>query len=321
MTSGRERDVLVVDGAAVQRRPRPRLRRGWGVLAAALLLGSGLAAGPAQASDSRGELGHLLDVTANNSPDGARDFFRLNTDDLKAGLVRVTLHNAGTVTHQVQLVRLHAGVTAAAFRAAILASHGSAALMLADATGGSGAIDPGRVQTTYVNLRAGNYVALCFLNGGDGGAPHFAHGMFTAFQVRGHDERDVPAGHVQGTVKAFTTPADKMGFRMPAVIDGDGLYRFTNTAAMDTHEFALLKLAPGKTAADVVSWVAHGLAGPPPVTGSFGGGQALAPSGELWVRMNLPPGNYVALCFVPDDKPPHLPHAALGMVQAFRVGT
>ncbi len=302
--------------------PRGRyVRRGWVGLAAAALLGSGMAVVPAQAagatSDREARSAQVLDVTASNSPDGTRDFYRLNTDDLRAGLVTVRLRNAGTVTHQVQLVRLHRGVTAAGYRAALLATKGGAALMLADATGGSGAIDPGGLQVTYMNLRAGNYVALCFLSGGDGGAPHFAHGMFAAFEVRGHDERDVPRGHVLGTVKAFTA-GEKMGFHMPAVIDGDGLYRFTNTAAMDTHELALLKLAPGKTAADFLAWAIHGMAGPPPVTGSFGGAQALAPGGELWVRMHLPRGNYVAVCFVPDEMPPHLPHAALGMVQGFR---
>lgn len=286
----------------------------------AALLGSGLATIPAQpatASDRDARAGHRLDVTADNSPDGTRDFFRLNTDDLRAGLVRVRLHNVGTVPHQVQLVRLHRGVTAAAYRAALSATKGGAALVLADATGGSGAVDPGGRQTTYMNLRAGQYVALCFLAGGDGGAPHFEHGMFASIEVRGHDEREVPRGHVLGTVRAFTM-GERMGFHMPAVVDGDGLYRFTNTAMMDSHELALLKLAPGRTAADFLAWATHGMAGPPPVTGSFGGGQALAPGGELWLRLQLPRGNYVAVCFVPDEAAPHLPHAALGMVQGFR---
>ena len=306
---------------------RPRSQTGGAglaaaVLAAAVLVGSALIAVPAQAAavaaDRQAESGHLLAVTANNSPDGMVENFQLSTDDLRAGLVRVQLHNVGTVTHQVQLVRLHAGVTAAAYRAALLATQGGATLMLADATGGSGAIDPGGRQTTYVNLRAGNYVALCFQAGGDGGAPHFVHGMFAAFEVRGHDEQDVPSGHILGTVKAFTE-GQKMGFDMSSAIDGDGLYRFSNTAPMDTHEFNLLKLATGKTAQDFLAWATHGMVGPPPVSGAFGGGQALAPGGELWVRMHLPPGNYVAVCFVPDEAPPHLPHAALGMVQGFRV--
>lgn len=296
-------------------------RRGWAVLAVTVLLGSGATALPVQAANAASEAdssGRTLDVTADNNSAGTMDSYRLSTHNLRAGLVRVRLHNFGTVPHQVQLVRLHPGVTAASYRQALLASKGGAALMLADATGGSGTIDPRGLQTTYVNLRAGHYVALCFLGAGGDGAPHFAHGMFAPFTVRGQDERDVPSGHVLATIKAFTV-GNRMGFHMPAVIHGHGLYRFTNTAPMDTHEFSLLKLAPHKTAADFLAWATHGMTGKPPVTGDFGGGQALSPGAELWVRMRLPRGNYVATCFVPDEAAPHLPHAALGMVQGFRV--
>jgi hypothetical protein len=258
------------------------------------------------------QAGHVLDVTASNTSDGSSDTYALSTDHLKAGIVQVRLHNAGNVTHQVQLLRLHDGVTPAFYRQALLASQGGAALVYADATGGSNGIDPGGFQVSYMDLSAGTYVAMCFLSDGGDGAPHFAHGMFSPFTVEGQGTSAHPPGHVLGSIDAFS-----FGFTMPAVVDGHGLYQFTNTATSDTHEATLLRLAPGKHASDVLAWIEGGQSGPPPISGSAGGAGAMAPGTSMWVQLNLEPGDYVAVCFVPDDEPPHLPHAALGMVQGF----
>lgn len=280
----------------------------------AMILAAGTTAAPAGAVGST-ESGRLLDVTAhdNGSSGGAQhDFYTLNTDHLKAGLVQVRLRNVGSVAHQVQLLRLHDGVTLDSFQSAVAASQGGAVLQLADATGGSNAIDPGGHQATFVNLRAGNYVAVCFLSDGGDGAPHFAHGMLSAFSVTGQGNSAHPPGDVLGSIEAFS-----FGYRMPAVVNGHGLYRFTNTDGLDTHELTILRLAPGKTAADFRSWIRTGAIGPPPVAGSAGGANALAPGLHMWVRLNLAPGDYVAVCFVPDDEGDHLPHAVLGMVQGF----
>lgn len=256
----------------------------------------------------------LLAVTADNSADGSSDFYRLNTHRLRAGLVTVRLRNVGTVAHQVQLVRLHAGVSPAKYRSDLIASQGGTALAEGDAAGGATAIEPGGHQVTWINLRPGTYVALCFQTGGDAGAPHFVHGMFDSFTVVGHDQHWGRPEDVVGTIRAFS-----FGYHMPAVIRGHATYRFLNTATADTHELQLLKLLPGKTAADVLAWVKSGETTPPPVSGTAGGAGAIPPGGREWLRMNLQPGNYVALCFVPDDQPPHAPHAALGMVQGFTV--
>ncbi len=90
--------------------------RGRGVgLLAVMLLAAGLTAAPAHAVGSSAG-GRLLAVTAHdNGPSAAvqRDYYTLNTNQVKAGLVEVRLHNAGTVPHQVQLLRLFHGVTSA----------------------------------------------------------------------------------------------------------------------------------------------------------------------------------------------------------------
>ncbi len=38
-----------------------------------------------------------------------------------------------------------------------------------------------------------------------------------------------------------------------------------------------------------------------------------------WLRLDLAPGRYAAICFVPGNAPPQAPHAAMGMVVPFSV--
>ena len=69
----------------------------------------------------------------------------------------------------------------------------------------------------------------------------------------------------------------------------------------------------------VKTWISGGMAGAPPVSGAYGGAGGLAPGGQMWIRLHLAPGHYVAVCFIPDDEPPHHSHAELGMLQGFLV--
>jgi hypothetical protein len=107
-----------------------------------------------------------------------------------------------------------------------------------------------------------------------------------------------------------------MTFTLPPDFTGRGLYRFRNAASKDIHELSIVRLAPGRTQQDVIDWFTH--PGPPPFTGA-GGFAAVMPHGGGWLRLDLKPGSYVATCFVPDDKPPHLPHGALGMDVSFTI--
>jgi plastocyanin len=51
------------------------------------------------------------------------------------------------------------------------------------------------------------------------------------------------------------------------------------------------------------------------------GGMTIMSAGRTaWMAFDLQPGYYVAICFIP-DKVSHEPHAALGMISIFTVGT
>jgi hypothetical protein len=142
--------------------------------------------------------------------------------------------------------------------------------------------------------------------------PHFAMGMFTALDVSGPTRSATPA-HVARAVFAV----DDRRFVIPAALKTGTTVQFTNNSTKDVHEFSVGRLLPGKTTKDLVRW-AKTEQGPPPYV-PLGGAGAVSPHGRDWFLLNLPPGRYVALCLVPDDEPPHLAHAATGMVHTFTV--
>jgi hypothetical protein len=88
-------------------------------------------------------------------------------------------------------------------------------------------------------------------------------------------------------------------------------------AAKQAHEIELIKLLPGKSTPDLLSWLGK-LQGEP-VGIAVGGISPLAPAGRSMFSVDLSPGKYVLLCFVPDatDQKSHLSH---GMIQEIEVG-
>ncbi len=178
------------------------------------------------------------------------------------------------------------------------------------------AVAAGGSQVSWQALQGGSYALLCLVAGPDG-VPHVMKGMIAGLTVSGHLSAAQlnalrPAGGVDGTVSAHN-----MTFTLPKTIHGHGVYRFSDTDRRDTHEFGVIRLNPGVTAADVIAWV-KAPAGPPPFT-SAGGYGAVTPGHGGWLRLSLSPGRYAAICFVFDDAPPFLPHAAMGMVVPFTV--
>ena len=84
----------------------------------------------------------------------------------------------------------------------------------------------------------------------------------------------------------------------------------------ETHEASIVKLATGKTVADLVSWAKHHEQGQPPITGAGFG--ALGGHRQAWFTVGrLQPGSYAVVCFVPG--PDGVPHVAMGMAAGFTV--
>ena len=111
----------------------------------------------------------------------AGDYSFTGPETVPAGVVNIRLSNLGMEPHHAQLLRLRDGVSFDDLMAA-LPEEGDAALRLVTLEGGAGAIDPHRNSEVTLNLKAGNYVLVCFIPSPDG-LPHLAKGMLKPLQV------------------------------------------------------------------------------------------------------------------------------------------
>jgi uncharacterized cupredoxin-like copper-binding protein len=273
-----------------------------------LVLGAGTSGATAPQGDGSADAAHRLQITARD------DYYDLGTTRVASGLVTAMLHNEGEQSHQAQIGRFKDGATIEQFDAAIKAHQIPRALgLIAGFHGGPNAVRPDRSQTTFQNLSPGQYLVLCFVpEATEPHMPHFAMGMYAGFEVIGQD-RSGTGGHESGAVYAV----DDMRFDIPAPLETGTVVRFENHATKDVHEFTIARLHPGKSVEDVVTWAKTEQGAAP--YDDMGGAGAVDPNGQEWFTLNLRPGDYIALCLVPDDEPPNLPHAANGMVSAFTV--
>ncbi len=235
--------------------------------------------------------------------------FRTN-GSASAGMTMVQMRNLGEEDHQAQFLRLNDGVMFPQVQAAFRSDPGTIT-QLGALVGGPGTVAAGGTSAAMMDLQAGQYVLVCFVPGADH-VPHAAKGMVLPLTVGPQTGAAVPAPATQGTVamKEFSFALSASTF--PA---GRGMLAVTNEGAQP-HEFAVLRMAPGKSAADVTPYVAT-RAGPPPFA-SAGGITALSPGQRGIAVLDLTPGNYAAICFVPDAASGKS-HVELGMIAGFTV--
>jgi hypothetical protein len=243
----------------------------------------------------------VIDITAS-------DFAFAAPDSIPAGLVTIRMTNHGQEPHHGQLLRLNDGVTFDDLATA-LAEEGDGALRLVTAEGGPGATDPHGLTQVTLNLTPGQYALACFVSGADG-IPHLAKGMLKPLEVTEAAESTTPpVVRDTFTMKDFTFV---MPDQLPA---GPATYKVVNEGPQ-IHELNLLKLAPGATVQDVVAW-SRNPAAPPPFE-AVGGINAFSQDGAGYMTVALEPGNYIAVCNVPDPAS-GAAHSQLGMIKEFTV--
>jgi hypothetical protein len=160
---------------------------------------------------------------------------------------------------------------------------------MVSAEGGPGTVQPQAKQTVTLNLRPGQYVLVCFIEGADG-VPHLAKGMVKPFTVN-------PGGSAQNSTvepRADQTVTMKdFAFEIPAQVKaGPQTWKVVN-AGPQIHEMGIVKLNPGTTFQDLQAMISSNqtMSGPPPFT-EAGGFQAISPGLTGWVSFNLEPGEW-----------------------------
>lgn len=235
----------------------------------------------------------------------ATDFRLALPDTLAAGPTTFLLVNRGREPHHLLLVRLLGNKSASDLVAAMKAPGPFPSWAIPE--GGPNAADPGSTSlATTVNLEAGHYAALCIIPGPDG-VPHVMKGMIRNVVVQ-------PSHQTASASRApeMTISLTDYAFQpSKTIVAGNHLVSVRNDGKQ-AHELEIAKLLPGKTPADLAAW-AEKMAGPPPAR-FVGGVSPIAPGKSNELELDLTPGHYVLLCFVPDaaDGKPHTAH---GMVR------
>jgi hypothetical protein len=260
-------------------------------------------------------LGASADLTARARAGAAHevvvtttDFSFRAPDMIPAGLTRIRLFNEGSESHHAQLARLEDGRTIGELRDSLTA--GADLPSWVTFVGGPNEPAPGASSEVIVFLTPGSYAVLCFISSADG-VSHLAKGMIRSLRVT-----PAPAASQPEPQADARLTLDDYGFELtPGLKAGRRTIRVENSGPQP-HEAILARLAPGKTVADVLSWLKH-REGPPPGE-TYGGTVALQAGQVNFVTAEFPRGEYVLLCFVPDsgDGRPHLAH---GMVRQISV--
>jgi len=257
---------------------------------------------------SGSDTGGTPSAAANDVTFVATEYAFSGPDTIAAGWTTIHLRNDGKELHHLGLMKLDEGKTMADVEA-LMASGADAPDFIQFFGGPNAVIGPIEGAAT-VNLEEGNYVALCVIPGADG-VPHAAKGMMKAITVSGQGGASAPVADMTVELADFTFVHDA------PFSAGKHTIEVTNTAKQP-HEIVIVKLDPGKTAADFVGAFAPGAPpGPPPGT-PMGGLSPIAPGQVAYFDTDLVPGNYAAICFL-DDAASQKIHAELGMMEEFTI--
>lgn len=238
----------------------------------------------------------------------AKDYAFDAPDSITAGVTTIRVVNDGPGLHHVQLVRLDSGKTAADLGAAL--KNPGPPPMWAVFLGGPNAPDPQGTSEAILDLTPGNYVLLCMVDVPEH-MPHFARGMVKPLTVTAATGTPATMPAADVTVKL----AD-YNFAIDGALSAGHHTLKVENAGPQPHELEIVRMAPGKTAKDVMAWIANPQ-GPPPGN-AIGGMTAIVPGATGEVSLDLTPGKYAMLCFIPDAKD-GAPHTGHGMFKEFTV--
>jgi len=243
----------------------------------------------------------------------AKDYAFDGPDTISSGWTTIVLHNDGPTLHHLMLLRLTDGKTLQDLRAAISDMKPGEMLPPAWAVpaGGVNPPDPGADTRATLNVEPGNYAVVCIVDIPDH-IPHMMKGMISGLTVTPSTgpAADEPAADLTINLVDFAfVPSAPL-------TAGHHLVKVVNLGTQP-HELEIIKLAEGKTMDDLGHW-GETFEGPLPGS-SLGGAAPMAPGQVEYIPLDLTPGNYAMLCFVPDPAKNNMPHLAEGMALPFSI--
>jgi hypothetical protein len=220
-------------------------------------------------------------------------------DQIPAGLTAIRLVNQGPSLHHIQLMKLEEGKTLQDFLDAL---KGEQFPKWAKDAGGPAPPEVGSTSTVIQRLEVGTYALICFIPAVDG-MPHVMKGMSRQLKVAASDRPSAPEPKADLTVKLVD-----YDFQLSQAIPSGKHTILVENSGPQPHELAIVRLSPGKKPQDFFAWGMKPV-GPPPGT-IHGGVSGILPGERVFVEVDLPPGEYGLLCFLPDakDGKPHFLH-------------
>jgi uncharacterized cupredoxin-like copper-binding protein len=226
-------------------------------------------------------------------------------DSVPAGLVHITLRNAGHDIHEAMLVRFTDTIgTAAAYADSVRAKVDWPSN--AEDVGGAALTLPGDSSGVWLRLAPGHYAVVCWKE------DHLSRGMVHDLWVVPSNTapRQPPTATRQLTLVDFAFAFDK------PLTGGTYVLHVQNTGT-EAHEADIIKATPTAGLREYLAWIDSGSHGLPPVAPVAGFGD-IFPGKEAWVPLRVTPGRYFIICQVPakSDGRPHYKH---GMFTEFSV--
>ncbi len=234
---------------------------------------------------------------------------------LRSGWTLIRFHNVGIEAHQVMFARIKDGVDMSQLAAAGAGdSSGAGAIEFVDMIGGVSYIGPDHDTTALVNLPAGTIMAMCYVPDANGVA-HALLGMSTALTVL--PSSAVPTTDVDPPGSGSEVAGEEEvvgqielaedGYRIPED-PGAGWYHVENTDS-SLHELSLMRLGAPVDGDQLDRMVADLAANETPQVEleAIGGMGAIGPGFDAYLHLDLAPGEYLGVDFMPDPGVPR-PH-------------
>lgn len=246
--------------------------------------------------------GAAREAAGNVVPVTTRDYAFEAPDTLPAGWTTFRLVNHGPEHHHVQVFRVEGVRSSQELLAAM------AMLRLPDwllpVGGPEGPDARGTPVDATVLLEPGQYLLACRIRSPDG-TEHFRKGMVQRLTVGTASATDAPPPPPPAEITV--TLVDYAFGVEGEFLAGHNRVRVENRGPKE-HHVAVGRLAPGATLRDAVEY--DPASGEPSPVEFVGGSAGLAPGQVNVIDVALEPGEYVLLCFVPDenDGRPHILH-------------
>jgi len=239
----------------------------------------------------------------------AKDSYRIEApESIEAGLVDVEFTNSGKLEREAQFIKIEGNhTTEEALAAFDKVLRGGAAPPWFRARGGVGTTAPGGTATITQRLQPGSYIII------DSGEPegrdvqpHYRQGAVAELAVTG-DPSDADLPTPDATITAAEYEFNPAGLKA-----GKNRIEFRNAGAQ-WHHLVVARMNPDATIGDVKRFF-ETEEGRPPLEEENLEETAVIDGGEAQLtEVDLTPGNYALVCFIP-DRAGGPPHAAKGMI-------